>query len=210
MLDARLRPLIDPVLERAGRALAERGVRANQVTVAGALIGIAACFAIALESYLLGLALILANRLLDGIDGAVARRTQATDLGGYIDMVVDFIFYSAVPFAFALADPSRALAAAFLILSFVGTGVTFLAFAAVAARRTMINDRYGPKSIYYLGGLTEGAETILVFTLMALWPRWFEPLAYAFGALCWITTASRIRRGAALLRDFPDRPHSTG
>ncbi len=210
MFDARLKPLIDPALDHAARALAERGVGADKVTAVGALIGLAACCAIALEAYLLGLALILANRLLDGVDGALARRTQTTDVGAFIDMVADFIFYSAVPFAFALADPGRALAAAFLILSFVGTGVSFLAFAAIAARRAMTTDRYGPKSIYYLGGLTEGAETILLFVAMALWPRWFEPLAYAFGALCWITTAARIRRGVALLRAPAGRPHSTG
>jgi phosphatidylglycerophosphate synthase len=203
MIDAQLRPLMGPPLDRAARALERLGATANAVTAAGAMVGLGACAAITFGAYGLGLALILANRLLDGVDGALARRMGATDLGGFMDLVADFLFYSAVPFAFALAEPARALAAAFLIFSFVGTGVSFLAFAAIAARRAMTTDRYGLKSLYYLGGLTEGAETILVFVLMAIRPDWFEPLAWGFGALCWITTAGRIWSGVVLLRDRP-------
>ena len=168
------------------------------------------CIAIAFEGYALGFALIVANRIFDGLDGALARRSGVTDFGGFIDTVADFLFYAAVPFAFAVAQPDRAVAAAFLILSFVGTGTSFLAFAAIAARRAMTTDRYGMKSIYYLGGLTEGAETILVFLAMALMPRWFEGLAYGFGALCWVTTAGRVWRGAVAFRDPPRPPHSSG
>ncbi|MGH7185704.1 MAG: CDP-alcohol phosphatidyltransferase family protein, partial [Pseudomonadota bacterium] len=174
------------------------------------VVGLGACAAIAVEAYGLGLVLILANRVLDGLDGALARRTGVTDFGGFIDTVADFLFYAGVPFAFAVADPDRALAAAFLILSFVGTGTSFLAFAAIAARRGMTTDRHGLKSIYYLGGLAEGTETILVFLLMAILPRWFEPLAYGFGALCWLTTAGRVWRGAAAFRQGRRPPHSTG
>jgi phosphatidylglycerophosphate synthase len=188
MLDAYVRPIFDPPLDRAAEA----------------------CVAIALGAYEAALVLILANRISDGLDGALARRTAVTDLGGFFDTVADFLFYSAVPFAFALAEPERALAAAFLIFSFVGTGVSFLAVAAIAARRAMTTERYGRKSIYYLGGLAEGAETILVFALMALRPDWFEPLAYGFGALCWITTSVRIWRAAVLFRDSPAAPHSAG
>jgi phosphatidylglycerophosphate synthase len=203
MLDAYVRPILDPPLDRAARALARHGVSANAVTGAGAILGMAGCVAVTAGAYEAALALILANRIADGLDGALARQTAVTDLGGFFDTVADFLFYSAVPFAFALAAPERALAAAFLIFSFVGTGVTFLAFAAIAARRAMMTGRYGVKSIYYLGGLAEGTETVLVFAAMALRPDWFEPLAYGFGALCWVTTALRVWRGAVLLRDRP-------
>jgi hypothetical protein len=126
-------------------------------------------------------------------------------------VVCDFLLYAAVPFAFAVAEPDRGLAAAFLIFSFVGTGVSFLAFAAVAARRRLSTERYGIKSIYYLGGLAEGTETVLVFILMGLRPDWFGALAYGFGALCWVTTASRVwRAGAALRERPPTSPHPAG
>ena len=210
MLDAQLRPIIAPPLDRVARRLAERRVSADALTAAGFALGLAACIAIAFEGYALGFVLIVANRIFDGLDGALARRSGVTDFGGFIDTVADFLFYAAVPFAFAVAQPDRAMAAAFLILSFVGTGTSFLAFAAIAARRAMTTDRYGMKSIYYLGGLTEGAETILVFLAMALMPRWFEGLAYGFGALCWVTTAGRVWRGAVAFRDPPRPPHSLG
>jgi phosphatidylglycerophosphate synthase len=210
MLDAPLKLYLDRPLDRAAGALAALGVSANAVTAAGALLGLLGCAAVAYGAYGAGLILILLNRIFDGLDGAVARRTRVTDLGGFLDALADFLFYSAVPYAFALAEPERALAAAFLIFSFVGTGVSFLAFAAVAGRRAMSTARYGPKSIYYLGGLTEGAETILLFVLMTLRPDWFEALAYGFGALCWVTTAGRVWSAVGALRERPQPPQSGG
>jgi phosphatidylglycerophosphate synthase len=210
MLDAYLRPLVTPVLDRAGCWLARRGFTADGMTVAGFVLGIAACIAIASEAYGLAFILIAGNRIVDGLDGAVARHSRITDYGGFIDLVADFLIYAAVPFAFAIADHARAFAAGFLILSFVGTGTTFLAFAAIAARRNMTTDRHGPKSLYYLGGLAEGTETILVFLIMTLVPRWFDELAYGFGALCWLTTAGRVWQATLVLRDENQPPHSVG
>jgi phosphatidylglycerophosphate synthase len=201
VLDARLRRLIDPPLDRMAAPLARRGLSANAVTVTGFVIGLGAAAAIAQRAYVLGLGLLLANRLLDGLDGAIARRRGLSDLGGFLDIVLDFLIYSAVPFAFALADPgANALAAAFLILSFVGTGSSFLAFAIMAAKRGIATDLRGRKSLYYLGGLTEGTETIAAFVLACLWPAWFPWIALIFGLLCWLTTATRIAVAAQLLR----------
>jgi phosphatidylglycerophosphate synthase len=193
VLDARLRRLIDPPLDRLSAPLAAHGLSANAVTIAGFVIGLGAAAAIAGGAYLLGLGLLLLNRLFDGLDGAVARHRGLTDLGGFLDIVLDFLIYSAVPFAFALADPhANALPAAFLIFSFVGTGSSFLAFAIMAAKRGIASDLRGRKSLYYLGGLTEGAETIGALVLACLWPALFPWIALAFGLLCWLTTATRI------------------
>jgi phosphatidylglycerophosphate synthase len=146
--------------------------------------------------------LIIANRLCDGLDGAVARRGGPTDRGGYLDIVLDFIFYAGVPFFFALGRPEAALPAAFLAFSFMGTAASFLAFAVFAEKRGLSTAARGRKSLYYLGGLTEGAETIALFVLICLAPSWFEPAAWAFGGLCWITTAGRI---ASAVQAFSER-----
>jgi phosphatidylglycerophosphate synthase len=148
---------------------------------------------IAFHFYLLALVAILTNRLLDGLDGAVAKQTVATDLGGYLDIVLDFIFYSAVILGFCLAQPDQALYGAFLIFSFVGTGSSFLGFAIFAEKRGISSEIHGSKSLYYLGGLTEGTETILLFILLCIFPGYFGPLALVFGLLCWLTTLSRIQ-----------------
>jgi phosphatidylglycerophosphate synthase len=192
MLDGLLRPVVDPLLDRIARWLFALGVSANALTWTGFAVGLGALPAIAAEHYGAGLILILLNRLIDGLDGAVARLTSATDRGAYLDIVCDFVFYSAVVFGFALARSSNATAAAFLIFSFVGTGTSFLAFAAVAAKRSLTTTARGAKSIYYLGGLTEGTETMLAFVAFCLTPASFPVEAFVFGALCWITTASRI------------------
>ncbi len=192
MLDARLRKIIDPPLDRLGRRLAHLGVTANSVTWTGFFVGMGAWALLALESYPLALACILLNRLADGLDGAVARHGRISDLGGYLAIVLDFLFYSGVAFFFAVGRPEQALPAAFLIFSFVGTGASFLAFAALAAKRGITTAARGTKSIYYLGGLTEGTETIALFVAICLFPDLFAWFAWIFGGLCWLTTAVRI------------------
>ena len=192
MLDARLQRSIDPLLDRLGRQLAARGIGANEVTLLGFAIGLGSVPALAAGAYGLALALILTGRLLDGIDGAVARASAPTDFGGFLDIVCDFIVYAAVPFGFALSDPENALAAAFLAVSFMGTGSSFLAYAVLAAKRGVTTEIRGRKAFYYLGGLTEGFETILCFALMCLMPSAFVPIAWVFGAMCWVTTLTRV------------------
>ena len=83
----------------------------------------------------------------------------------------------------------------------MGTGSTFLAFAAIAARRGLTTARRGRKSIYYLGGLTEGTETIAAFVLFCLLPEWFPVLASVFGVMCLLTVASRITEAWQSLAD---------
>ena len=133
MFDAKLRPLIDPPLNRIGRALATGGVTANMLTFLGLVLGLAGAGAIALGQLPIGLVLIIANRLLDGLDGAVARAHGPTALGGYFDIVADFAFYVSVPMAFGFFDPANTQAALVLVAAFVLTGVSFIAFALFPA-----------------------------------------------------------------------------
>ncbi|MEO1798032.1 MAG: CDP-alcohol phosphatidyltransferase family protein [Pseudomonadota bacterium] len=193
MFDGRLRPLIDPPLNSAGRSLARSGITADGVTLAGLAVGLLAAVAIASQAFILGLILILASRLADGLDGAVARATQKTDFGGYLDITCDFLFYGAIPMAFVWADPTaNAAAGAWLLTSFYFNGATFLGYAILAEKREMQTTDRGSKSLYFTGGLLEGAETIGFFCLLCLLPAYFAPLAWVFGALCFITAGSRI------------------
>jgi phosphatidylglycerophosphate synthase len=199
----RLRPLIDG----AARRLVALGVRADAVTAVGFALGLAGSAAIVFGQPLPGLVAILAGRVADGLDGAVARQTMPTDRGAFLDIVADFLFYASVPLAFALADPAaNALAAAVLLAAFVGTGSSFLAFAVLAERRGLSNARLPNKGFYYLGGLTEGGETIVCFALMCLWPQHFAAWALGFAALCAMTVVSRVVAGATLLGRGHERP----
>jgi phosphatidylglycerophosphate synthase len=122
MLDRWALGLLAPPMALA-RGLVRTGVGADAVTFAGFGIGLAGAAAIALQAYGTGLALLLASRLCDGLDGAVARLTQTTDRGAFLDIALDFLFYASVPLAFAVADPAaNALPAAVLLAAFIGTG----------------------------------------------------------------------------------------
>jgi phosphatidylglycerophosphate synthase len=193
MLDRYATALLRPLVSAVARLLARAGVGANGLTLLGFFIGIAAALAIVLGAYLAAAALILLSRLCDALDGAVARQTQATDAGGFLDITLDFLFYASIPLAFAMASPAtHALPAAVLLAAFMGTSSSFLAFATLAAKRGITAPAFPEKSIYFLGGLTEATETLAVFVAMCLWPQHFAPLAYGFAGLCAITTASRI------------------
>lgn len=211
MFDSRIRPLIDPPLDRLARLVDDLPVSANAVTIAGLAVGFLAAVAIVAGAFLAALGGILLNRLLDGLDGAVARRKGGTDLGGYYDIVFDFLFYGAVPLAFAFHDADRnALAAAVLLAAFYANGATFLAFAVLAAKRDLSTSVQGRKAIYYFAGIAEGAETIAVFCLMALLPAAFPVLAYAFAALCFLSAAARILAVAGRLAKAPDGRRGRG
>ncbi len=193
MLDGVMRRLIDPVTGQLGRRLAASGVSADQLTLAGFLLGMGCALAIVLRWDTAALLLLAANRVLDGLDGAAARATRTTDRGGFLDIVCDFIFYGAVPLAFALRDPAaNALSAAALLAAFYANGASFLAFSAIAAKRGMTSGRRGPKSLYFTTGLTEGTETIALFAALILFPDHFMLLALPFAFLCMITCLSRI------------------
>ncbi len=191
MFDARIRPLIDPPLNRAGARLAGLGVTANQLSALGILAGLGAAAAILGGHYAPAIALVLLSRLLDGLDGAVARATARTPFGGYLDIVGDFLFYVAVPLAFGLSDPANLTPAMVLLAAFALTGVSFLAFAAVAAEQGLETIAHGAKSFFYSTGLAEGGETILAFLLMLMFPAHFAPIAWAFAALCGLTVVQR-------------------
>lgn len=209
MLDRHLHPRLKPLLNRLVMKLDKPGIAPDGITLIGFAIGVLALPFLALGWYLAALVAIVLNRLLDGLDGALARRRGLTDAGGFLDIALDFLFYALVPFGFALADPVvNALPAAWLLFAFIGTGSSFLAFAALAAKHNIDNPGYAHKSFYYLGGLTEGTETILLFVLCCLFPAHFAWLAWVFGALCWLTTTTRIWSGYMTLKDVQRQPGS--
>jgi len=191
VLDAKLRPLIDPPLNALGRLIASVGIGANSVTMAGMILGLGAAIMIAQSHVLSGLALIMLSRVFDGLDGAVARATKITDFGGYLDIVADFTFYIAVPVGFAFASPENMPFALLLVASFTLTGISFLSFAVLAAKRGLETADHGQKSFLYNTGLAEGAETIAAFVLMCLFPGHFAIIASIYAIMCLLTVIQR-------------------
>jgi phosphatidylglycerophosphate synthase len=200
MFDAALRRLIDPPLNRGAHWLAKSGLSANALTIIGASIGVGAAIAISQQQFAAGLALVVLNRIFDGIDGAVARINGSTEFGGYLDTLSDFLFYVSVPLAFGLANEANQIPALVLVASFTLTAVSFLGFAAIAARKGDDDGTHGPKAFIYSKGLMEGGETIAFFVLFCLFPDYFPELALLFAALCVLTVAQRLMLAAKTLR----------
>ena len=193
MLDRYARRLIDPPLNQIGSGLAARGFTADGVTMIGLGLGLFAALLIALGAPVWALIPLLASRIADGLDGAVARATQKTDFGGYLDIAVDFLFYGAIPMAFVWLDPAaNGAAGAFLLAAFYFNGTSFLGYAILAEKHGHKTDAQGQKSLYYSNGILEGTETIVFFVVLCLLPAYFSPLAWAFGALCFVTATLRI------------------
>lgn len=197
MLDPYVRILVDPPLNGAGKRLAELGVTPNYLTFLGFAMGLLAMGAIVHQDYTVAAVLIIFNRLLDGLDGAVARYSSASDFGGILDISADFIVYSGLVFAFGLGNPENLIYASFLIFSFVGPITTFLAYATIAAKRKINTKRRGIKSFYHLGGICEGTETAFALTLICLYPETFQWVCLIYGGLCWLTTIGRLYRAWA-------------
>lgn len=207
MIDSYLRPMIDRPLNRMGRLVARIGLSADGVTMIGFGFGLSAVAIIAGGEYLIGGIFILLNRLFDGLDGAVARATKPTQSGGFLDIVLDFFFYGLVPVGFAIADPARnGAAAAFLLASFYANGSAFLAFSIFAEKYKLTSDAQGIKSLYYMSGIAEGFETIVVFVLFCLYPNRFAELAIIFGFICFVSAGARCVNGYLLVRNREVQP----
>jgi len=201
MLDRFSIKVLKMPLELTAKGLHKFNVTADQTTLFGFMLGCMALPSLIFQQYDLALVFVILNRLCDGLDGALARIQGISDSGGFLDISLDFLFYSLVPFGFVLANAEQnAIAGAFLIFSFIGTGSSFLAFAVMAGKRDIENPVYKNKSLYYMAGLTEGTETIACFVIFCLFPDYFAQIAYVFGTLCWITTTNRIWAGYTTLK----------
>lgn len=193
MLDGWARRQLDPGVDRLASALAGAGVSANAITFAAFATGAAAAAAIVFGWFWTAIALILVSRLGDALDGAVAARTARTDLGGYLDIVLDFVFYGLIPLAFVIHDPAaNGVAGAVLLAAFYANGASFLAYAIIAEKRGLTSEARGQKSFFFTTGLAEATETIAVFIAFCLFPLWFAQIAYLFAAITAWTTLSRI------------------
>ncbi|PKG64697.1 MULTISPECIES: CDP-alcohol phosphatidyltransferase family protein [Pseudoalteromonas] len=202
MLDKFITPVIKPLLTPVVMIMHKRGITADQLTVVGFLVGLLAVPLLAFEMWYGALVAIALNRILDGLDGALARyANQSSSAGGFLDITLDFLFYAAIPLGFILANPEQnAIAGSILLATFIGTGSSFLAFAIAAEKFKLEKPQFKYKSFYYLNGLTEGTETIALFIAFCIWPQHFAVMASIFAIACGITIFTRTHGGYHTLK----------
>ena len=170
----------------------------NSISLIGFLFGLMMCVSIVLGLFKLSILLLIFNRLFDGIDGSLARLTHPTPLGGYIDIVFDFLIYSGFVLSFGIMDQSNLLICSILLFVYIGTGTTFLARAAIEnnsynnQKNKFKDHKHIHKSFYFTYGLIEGGETTLFMFICLIFPNSFNLLGLIFFILCSITIVSRI------------------
>lgn len=165
----------------------------NHMTLIGFSFGILMCLTIIIDQYLIAIIFLFLNRLSDGLDGSMARLQTPTPLGGYLDIVLDFLIYGGFVLSFGITEQNNTLLSMVLLFCYIGTGSTFLAKAAILPSLTnqTLNEEI-PKSFHYAVGLVEGTETIIFMFLCLLFPSLYIYLASIFIFLCLITIVFRI------------------
>ena len=165
----------------------------NQMTLIGFGFGLLMCISIVIDQYFIAIIFLFLNRLADGLDGAMARLKKPTPLGGYLDIVLDFLIYGGFVLSFGVTEENNTFLSMILLFCYIGTGSTFLAKAAILPSLTYQNlNEEIPKSFQYAVGLIEGTETIIFMFLCLLFPSLFTYLVSIFILLCLITIVFRI------------------
>ena len=195
MIDMVLRPIKERLLAPVARAIGPR-VPPLAVTLAGCVVGLGSAVLVARAAYGAGLVCWLANRLLDGLDGTLARTQGAqSDFGGYVDIVLDFVVYAAIPIAFVVAAPTVAtsLAALSLLACFYVNAASWMYLAAILERRDAgARARDELTTVSMPEGLVGGTETVLLYVTFFLWPERVVLLFSIMSTLVLATVCQRI------------------
>ena len=181
---------------RPTRALQRLGVSPNQVTVAAMAIGLVAALLVARGHLRVGAAVWVVGRVLDGLDGLLARASGRTTLfGGFLDISLDMLAYSAMAIGFAQAMPADRPLWMLVLAGYVMAITTTLALSSLLERAG--RSLGGNRSLQFTAGLAEGGETTFVYVAIALLPGWSDAILAAWIALL---AATMLARGALAWR----------
>lgn len=194
MFDHLLRKLKDRWLAPLASLL--RNVPPNVITLVALVLGLSAAVAASQRAWTLGLVLWLANRLTDGLDGTVARVAERqTDFGGYLDILLDFVVYAAIPLGFAFGTPDRLvlLVAVALEGSFFVNACSWMYLSAVLEKRASGAAATGELTTVTMPpALVAGFETVVFFALFFLFPGRLVTLFGLMTALVGINIVQRL------------------
>lgn len=186
MFDDILRAIKDRLFEPIARAMGPVP-SPDWITVVAFLFGISAAFAASQRSTAAALLLWLANRFFDGLDGTAARvHGLQSDFGGYLDILLDFVVYAAVPIGLVLAYPSRNVAIAGLVLmgSYFVNAASWMYLSAILEKHNAGATATGERTTVTMPpAIIAGTETVIFFTLFLVFPIHLVGLFSAMTAL---------------------------
>jgi len=198
MFDHTLRSPVHHLLAVPSRYVA-RWLSPGQVTVVGGVIGLGAAVAASAGWWALALTAWIVNRVVDAMDGAVARvSSRSSDAGGYLDITVDMVVYAAVPLGvgFGRDDQVVWVAVAFVLGSFYVNTITWTYLSAVLEKRGRGAAAAGESTAVTMpAGLVEGAETIVFFGLFLAIPSLAAPIMMVMAALVMVGAGIRFAAG---------------
>ena len=194
MVDKTLRQakerILIPIAQRMG------GVDPSLITWLAFGVGVGAAVSLWQQNYGIGILLWGLNRILDGLDGTLARTNQRqSDFGGYLDMVLDVVIYTIIPLGLTAGTGTVTayLALAVLLGSFYINAASWMYLAALLEKRQAGASSTGEQTTITMPtGLIEGTETIVLFSLFILLPHYLVPLFYLMAALVLITAIQRL------------------
>jgi phosphatidylglycerophosphate synthase len=194
VIDRMLRHRKDLALAPIAR-ITPRRVHPSAVTAAALVPGLGAALAAAADEPGLAVGLWLLNRLLDGLDGALARqKDRQSDLGAYADILLDVIVYAAIPLGIATGQDSRAawVAAGVLLASFYVNVISWSYLSALLERRGSGASARGEMTAVTMpGGLVEGAETVVLLAIALAVPAWSVAVMWIMAAGVAVSVAQR-------------------
>ena len=202
MLDKKFNNFFKPILTKIATIFLKYHFTPNQITLFSLILGISCFIFLSLGMIYIALIFFLLNRLFDGLDGTLARLTNPTDLGGFYDIISDFLIYALLPFGFILFDNNNYLSMSLLLVSFIGTCSTFLTTAWIFEKKKIKFEQLSKKSFYYSEGLIEGTETIFLFILMFIFYEIASFIAWIFAVLCFATALIRIIKVSKILNSL--------
>ena len=157
-------------------------------------IGLLSAAAIWQQAYWAGLGFWILNLVIDGLDGLVARvHHKQSDFGGFLDLLLDFVIYLAIPLALTAANPTllNMWACLALLSSYIINLLSWTTLSALLEKHKLqTSGRL--TSIEMPTGLVEGAETIAFYTLFLLLPTHLAPLFLMMAVLVFFTASQRI------------------
>ena len=194
MFDHLLRGLKDRLLMPLAMLL--RGVSPNLLSVVALAFGLGAAAAAARGAWGLGLALWIANRVTDGLDGTVARAAnRQTDFGGYLDILLDFVVYAAIPLGFAIQSADRLVLLGAVALEgiFFVNACSWMYLSAVLEKRASGARVTGELTTVTMPpALVAGFETVVFFALFYLFPTRVPTLFALMTGLVGVNVVQRL------------------
>lgn len=183
--------------ERALRPIAifSSGIDPTTITTIALIFGVLAAFTAAIGWYPVAFGLWVINRILDGLDGTIARlNDKQSDMGGYVDILFDYVVYALIPLGIVYSQPTEFgwLALSILFVVYYVNTASWMYLSSILEKRMAGAKLRGEKtSVTMPGGLVGGTETIIVYTLFLLFPMLHPYFFLVFAGMIFITIVQR-------------------